>query len=173
MSWDHGQPSNSQDVSLQWEESRVDAAYVASNGPCRIAAVGKEYGRSIAVAAARGVCVLDLSRIPRLEPPEGSAPASGALLSRSPRWKVFGSVNDEQGFSVVSMLWFERSKEDSSEDLLLAVVQYASLDTLHLACWSRKRCVARANPPRAPCDPFAETKLRIIDAALALEKINC
>ena len=144
------QPSNTGDVSLQWEESRVPPTYVASNGPCRIAAVGKDYGRSIAVAASRGLCVLDLSRIPRLEPQHtgqpGSASVPSSILSRPPRWKQFSNVNDEQRFRVVSMIWFERgnetirrTKEDSSEDLLLAVVQYTTVDTLHLVCWSRKR----------------------------------
>ena len=135
----HRQSSNDRDTALRWEESRVDAAYVASNGPCQIAVAGKQWGRSIAVAASRGLCVLDLSRMPRPDLRHaGPAPAPRSMLSWSPRWKVFGNVKDERRFSVVRMLWFERSLDDS-EDLLLAVVQYTALDTPHLACWSRKR----------------------------------
>jgi len=121
-------PTNAHDVSLKWEESHVPPTYVASNGPCKIAAVGKDYGRSIAVAASRGLCVLDLSRMPQIE--------SGRLDSatQSPRWKLFSNVNDEHRFRVVGMTWWECN----NDDFLLAVVQYATIDTLQLVCWARK-----------------------------------
>jgi len=103
----------------------VPTSYVASNGPCKIAVIGKDYGRSIAVAASRGLCVLDLSRMCQLE---------SGRSSQTPRWKLFRNVNDEHRFRVVSMVWWERE----NDDFLLAVVKYAAIDTLKLVCWSRK-----------------------------------
>lgn len=103
----------------------MPTSYVASNGPCKIAVIGKDYGRSIAVAASRGLCVLDLSRMRQLE---------SGRLSQSPRWKLFRNVNDEHRFRVVSMVWWECE----NDDFLLAVVRYAAIDILQLVCWSRK-----------------------------------
>lgn len=111
--------------------------YVASNGSCQIAAVGKDYGRSIAIAASRGLCVLDLSRMHKLETGEpGSVSSPNPSPSQSPRWKMFSNVNDEQRFRISSMIWWECAAD---EDFLLAVVHYTNIDTLHLVCWSRKR----------------------------------
>ena len=144
------QPSNTCDVTLQWEEAGIPPAYTASNGPCRIAAMGKEHGRAIAVAASRGLCVLDLTRTPRLDsqhksrekkytPCTTGQPDSALVTSPMPflhpRWKQFGNVNDEQRFRAVSMVWWELG----DEDLLLATVRYPDAGSLHLACWSRKR----------------------------------
>ena len=122
------QPTNTLDVSLKWEESRVPPTYVSTNGPCNIAAVGKDYGRSIAVAASRGLCVLDLSRMPQIQSGRSDLPP------QFPRWKLFSNVNDEHRFRVVSMIWWECD----NDDFLLAVVQYAAVGTLQLVCWSRK-----------------------------------
>ena len=127
------QPKTAHNVSLQWDEVRVPPSYVAYNGPCRIAAIGKDRGRSIAVASSRGLCVLDLSRMKHLE----SDQASSVILHKTPRWKLFSNINDEQRFRIVSMSWWECGVED----FLLAVVQYTNIESLHLVCWSRKRCV--------------------------------
>lgn len=61
---------------------------------------------------------------------------SGRLdsASQSPRWKLFSNVNDEHRFRVVGMTWWECN----NDDFLLAVVQYATIDTLQLVCWARK-----------------------------------
>lgn len=121
---------------LQWEESRVPPTYVASNGPCNVAALGKEYGRSIAVAASRGLCVLDLSRMGGNETGQlGSESLLHPYPPQCPRWKIFSNVNDEQRFRVSSMVWWECV----SDDFLLAVIKYSNKDALHLVCWSRKR----------------------------------
>lgn len=102
--------------------------YIASNGPCQIAAVGRDYGRSIAVAASRGLCVLE-TRNQRIEHGRsGSAP-------QPPRWKLFSNINDEHRFKVVSMTWWECG----NQDFLLAVVQYKFNDTLRLVCWSSRK----------------------------------
>lgn len=120
--------TNSMDVSIEWAESRVPPTYVASNGPCQIAAVGKDFGRSIAVASSRGLCVLDLSRGQQLEPGRFGS------TNQSPRWKLFSNINDEHSFRVLSMTWWETT----NQDFLLAVVKYKFNDALWLACWSSR-----------------------------------
>ena len=120
--------SNAQDISLQWEESTVPPSYIASNGPCQIGAIGKEYGRSIAVASSHGLCVLDLSRVSR------DVKGKQTSLAKQPRWKLFSNINDEHRFRIESMCWWECG----GEDFLLAVVQYTNVESLHLVCWSRK-----------------------------------
>lgn len=154
--------SNSRDMQLQWEESCIPSTYIASNGPCRIAAIGKDDGQSIAVAASCGLCILDLSRLKRQEKRtntidkkntpcvEGQPCIESAtpnpVPSHFPRWKLFSNVRDEQSFRVLGMVWWERcssatrTKDDASDDLLLAVIQYSAGDsTPYLVCWSRKR----------------------------------
>jgi len=118
-------------MSLQWEESSVPPTYIASNGPCQMAAVGKDYGRAIAVASSRGLCVLDLSRMPRIDTKQGDV----VSLQKQPRWKLFSNINDEHRFRIESMSWWECG---CGEDFLLAVVQYTNIESLHLVCWSRK-----------------------------------
>jgi len=118
-------------MSLQWEESSVPPTYIASNGPCQMAAVGKDYGRAIAVASSRGLCVLDLSRMPRIDIKQGDV----VSLQKQPRWKLFSNINDEHRFRIESMSWWECA---CGEDFLLAIVQYTNIESLHLVCWSRK-----------------------------------
>ena len=131
--------------------------------------MGKDYGRSIAVASSRGLCILDLSRMAWSEmicsseksghatdeknsPCIRGRPCSESALNpiplHSPRWKLFRNVRDEQRFRVVNMIWWERcsdnfkqSKGEKWEDLLVAVVQYYSIgdSTPYLVCWSRRR----------------------------------
>ena len=143
------QPLATPDVSLRWEESRIPSSYVAANGPCRIAAIGKDRGRSIAVAASRGLCILDLSRTSwQASDLEGNEIATPCVKSNSdigsttsqltplcPQWKLFSNMNDEQQFRVVSFLWWE----SSTDDFILAVVQYVTSDVPHLVCWSHRR----------------------------------
>jgi len=96
-----------------------------------MAAVGKDYGRAIAVASSRGLCVLDLSRMHRIDTKQGYV----VSLQKQPRWKLFSNINDEHRFRIESMRWWEC---DCGEDFLLAVVQYTNIESLHLVCWSRK-----------------------------------
>lgn len=144
------QPLATSDVSLQWEESRIPSSYVAANGPCRIAAIGKDKGHSIAVAASRGFCILDLSRTswhasdsqhgneimtPCVKSDSGIGASASQQLPLCPQWKLFNNMNDEQQFRVVSFLWWE----SSADDFILAVVQYMTSDVPHLVCWSHRR----------------------------------
>ena len=143
------QPLATSDVSLRWEESKIPSSYIAANGPCRIATIGKDKGRSIAVASSRGLCILDLSRTSwQTSELEGNEIATPCIKNESdmgtsasqpttlcPQWKLFSNINDEQQFRVVSFLWWE----SSTDDFILAVVQYVTSDVPHLVCWSHKR----------------------------------
>lgn len=144
------QPLATHDVSLRWEESRIPSSYVAANGPCRIAAIGKDKGHSIAVAASRGLCILDLSRAswqasdsqngneiisPCVKSNSGIGASASQQFFLCPQWKLFSNMNDEQQFRVISFLWWE----SSTDDFILAVVQYMTSDVPHLVCWSHKR----------------------------------
>lgn len=143
------QPLATSDASLRWEESKIPSSYVAANGPCRIAAIGKDRGRSIAVAASRGLCILDLSRTswqtsdpkenkivtPCIKSDSDVGASASQLISLCPQWKLFSNINDEQRFRVTSFLWWE----SSTDDFILAVVQYVTSDVPHLVCWSHKR----------------------------------
>eukprot|EP00957_Ditylum_brightwellii_P172685 13145866-Ditylum_brightwellii.AAC.1 len=79
------------------------------------------------------------------------------------KWRLFGNEKEEQSFRVIAMTWWERDSPSNpgvSDDLLLAVVQYADADgdhyhsqvsiggggaarryedQLYLVCWSRRR----------------------------------
>ena len=143
------QPLATSEVSLRWEESKIPSSYVAANGPCRIAAIGKDRGRSIAVAASRGLCILDLSRTswqtsdskensiatPCVKSDSDVGASVSQLTPLCPQWKLFSNINDEQQFRVMSFLWWE----SSTDDFILAVVQYVTSDVPHLVCWSHKR----------------------------------
>jgi len=54
-------PTIKREFHLQWNESRIPSSYTVANGSARITAMGMNYGRSIAIAASRGLCILDLS----------------------------------------------------------------------------------------------------------------
>ena len=142
-------PLATQDISIRWEESQIPSSYVAVNGHCHIASIGKDKGHFIAVAASRGLCILDLSRTAWRasvsQDGNGSATpcVSGSFDNMSttsqlppppPQWRMF-NVNDEQTFRVQSFLWWETS----SDDFILAVVQYLNDDAQYLVAWSPRR----------------------------------
>ena len=143
------QPLATSDVSLRWEESKIPSSYIAANGPCRIATIGKDKGRSIAVASSRGLCILDLSRTlwqaselggneiatPCVKNDSDMGTSTSQPATLCPQWKLFRNINDEQQFRVVSFLWWE----STTDDFILAVVQYVTSDVPHLVCWSHKR----------------------------------
>lgn len=141
------QPLATSDVSLRWEESKIPSSYVAANGPCRIAAIGKDRGRSIAVAASRGLCILDLSRTswenskeykiatPCIKSDSDVGASTSQLTPLCPQWKLFSNINDEQQFRTLTLTWWE----SSTEDFIFAVVQFVTSDAPHLVCWSHKR----------------------------------
>jgi len=65
------------------------------------------------------------------------------------KWRMFRNESEEQSFRVLAMTWWERSAErSSSEDLLIAAIEYISEgnETLashskqyYLVCWSRRK----------------------------------
>jgi hypothetical protein len=106
---------------LDWKISALPLSYTTSHGSPRIATIGPSQAKSVAVASARGVCVLDTFQH---------------------KWKQFGSPNEERSFSVLSMTWWEGSpsgkKDDDRDDLLVAITQTRS-GARFLSCWSSKR----------------------------------
>jgi len=140
-------PMSCKDFTIQWKESNIPTTYSSLYGSIRTAAIGRKHGRSIAVAASRGLCVFDLSS--RSQEEENASKAlstlgpsiiptpcilgrrcdddegSGGVKSNTPKWRMFRE-SDERSFSVRAMTWWERSstKGEVSEDLLIAVVEY-------------------------------------------------
>lgn len=119
--------------------------------------IGKSYGRSIAVAGSRGLCVLDLSigkesningidgfpPFPCSEGYECKTKSSGLGIGLShPKWRMFNEI-EETSFMVKSMVWWERNNVNNglSEDMILCAVKYSneSSQQYHLAAWSRRR----------------------------------
>jgi hypothetical protein len=146
-------------MTIQWKQSQVPSSYRSSNGCLQIAAIGKN-GRSIAVAASRGFCVLDLSigRDDCLHTKtyeENGFPSScidgfkctskgssSGVGSSYPKWRMFNEI-DEAKFIVQTMTWWENcsKKHGSSEDILLCAVEYADEGSqqYYLAGWSKRR----------------------------------
>lgn len=147
-------------MTIRWKECKVPSSYRNSNGCLEIAAIGKKYGRSIAVASSRGFCILDLS-IGRDEHFHssrkkcGESPTScvngfecsveglsSGIGFNYPKWRMFSEI-DETLFSVQTMCWWERSNvvNGCSEDVILCTVNYADEDSrqCYLAAWSRRR----------------------------------
>lgn len=157
--WNVLQASASQDCEVEWKESRIPSSYTTAYGPPKIASVGRRRGRSIAVAASRGVCICDTTRMSSKHDcqfevaflNEGSKQNARIL---HPKWRLFGSEAEERGFRVLAMTWWEAKncgKQDSgmSDDFLVAAIQFESGDSFSggvdeskpkfLACWSRRR----------------------------------
>lgn len=107
---------------LEWKIATLPLPYTNTYGPPKLACVGRHNGASFAIAASKGVCIMDSKY----------------------RWKQFGTPSEEASFSVVSMVWWERytdsiiKKEEGDEDLLLAIIQ-SKTGQQYLACWSPKR----------------------------------
>lgn len=148
-----------------WKDSRIPASYTTAFGAPRLASIGRKRCRSLAVAASKGLCVLDCSRMSsdhlsnfkqqRLRNDVGQMPNSkvdGLVRIDQPKWRLFGSEADERAFRVLAMTWWEGdtdcingSDDMRSDDLLIAVIELQNdsgetNDDLHfLACWSRRR----------------------------------
>ena len=147
-------------MTIQWQQTKLPSSYRCSNGCMEIAAVGKKYGRSIAVAASRGFCVLDLSmaRDDKMSSSRNKDQCTPSLCGTGfqctnqgfssgvglnhPKWRMFSEA-EETSFSVQTMIWWERENamNGSSEDILLCSVNYIEDDyrQVYLAAWSRRR----------------------------------
>ena len=106
---------------LDWKVAILPTSYRNAYGPPSLASCGRRNGKSIAVAASRGVCILD----------------------RGSRWRRFGSPAEEKSFKVVAMTWWEGDgndlgPEELTDDLLVAIIQ-ADNGRQYLSCWSSKR----------------------------------
>lgn len=157
--------SSRENFEMQWADSSIPKTYLSAYGAPVVAAIGKNFGRSIAVASSRGLCVLDCSGSDR-----SHAELSVCLNSVSnhgqrrkdesvtkllrmghvhPRWRLFGNAADERAFRVLAMTWWEGTFLSSDEglgtvdtdDLLVAVIEV--LDGredsgYYLSCWSSR-----------------------------------
>ena len=152
-----------------WRQAQIPRSYTSAHGPVHLATIGRRVGRSIAVASSLGLCVLDLSLVVannRMDEYDTSSDRAhctvGRACSNSPdaipigmkngtvKWRLFRNEKEEQSFRVVAMSWWERNAEKNrtSEDLLVAAIEYISPDKAHnqmqesqyfLVCWSRRR----------------------------------
>ena len=131
------QPSVQKDVTVKWKQNNIPSNY-SINGSILCAAMGRNWGRSIAVANSRGICVLDLTKgngrdlnIGRYDLPTSCTSAirsdlgsSAKLSTYQSKWKMLTEVEERQ-VSVQAMTWWERDGNDgSSEDLLICSVKY-------------------------------------------------
>ena len=125
--------SCSNDTEMEWRESRIPQSYLNTYGAPLVAAMGRRMCRSIAVASAQGMCVLDCSRL--------VAESARAGRASSPKWRMFGE-SEEREFRVLCMSWWEGVRE-KQDDLLLAVIEteegWQKRKTRYLSCWSRRR----------------------------------
>jgi hypothetical protein len=113
--------AGSEKFELDWKVAAPPTNYRNIYGPPGLAACGRRYGHSIAVAASGGVCILD----------------------RHLRWRQFGTPSEEKSFQVVAMAWWEGTSndlgpEELNEDLLIAIIQ-SDNGRQYLSCWSSKR----------------------------------
>ena len=148
-----------------WKDSRIPASYTAAFGVPRLASIGRKRCRSIAVAASKGLCVLDCSRKSSdqlshfkqqlLWNDSGQMPNTKVGVPArmdQPKWRLFGSEADERAFRVLAMTWWEGdtdciigSDDMRSDDLLIAAIELqndsgeTNDDRCFLACWSRRR----------------------------------
>lgn len=157
-----------------WRDANIPSTYLSANGPARIATIGRRLGRSIAVSSSRGLCILDLSLMVAKSKTKSASDSTtlsagtaqtpcvkGHICSDSSdavplgmknvsmKWRLFRNESEEQSFRVVAMTWWERSAEkSSSEDLLVAAIEYISGGNeavasqsrqYYLVCWSRRR----------------------------------
>lgn len=139
---------------IEWIESIIPRSFVVACGSPLIATIGSQIGRSIAVAASRGVCILDCSdRFQANHSVQRVSASSGddRLFKLRPyvfphRWCLFGNVTEEATFRVVAMSWWESSVLNSfgmdpimSDDILIALIEvYGDCAGLYLACWSSR-----------------------------------
>ncbi len=140
-------------VEIEWKESSIPVSYIAAYGQPQIASIARSTGRYIAVAAARGMCILecpkvDVDKACRHE--SWSAQDRRRLVHRQSsftrlphlgktwrgigsRWRFFGREAEERAFRVLAMAWWEgidsvetTAGESWSETLIIAVVQLES-----------------------------------------------
>ena len=87
----------------RWTQAMIPKQYIQLFGVPLVAAFAPTYGRSVAVASSRGICVLECSG------PPGAVAARVSHAGRTnPRWHLFANTCDERSFRVVSFTWCEQ-----------------------------------------------------------------
>jgi hypothetical protein len=137
--------------------------YTLDYGAPLVATMGFK-GRSIAVASARGLCVLECSPFAKkIKRKERSylfpdTETNGKTHSKAtagprlpPKWYLFGNEIEEKAFQVIAMTWWEgdekRRQNHLNDDLIVAVIQLQKqaektsnpTGRFYLACWSHRR----------------------------------
>jgi hypothetical protein len=131
--------SSSGDIEMEWRDARIPLDYTQAHGAPRLAAIGKTYCRSVAVAGAHGLCVLDCGKS-HLDQPKKMRCSSTKSRSK-PRWYRFGSETEEGTLTVIAMTWWEGISSDDDDgtlsDLLVALIEVndARVKGRYLACW--------------------------------------
>lgn len=154
-------PSTRENFEMRWSESILPQTYLSAFGSPVVAAVGKNLGRSVAVACTRGLCILDLHGTDRTNVGpkyrnKGCHEKLDVSLSKilrlghaHPRWRMFGNEADEKAFRVVAMSWWEGAAINSEDfldngianDLLIAVIEVVEGQEdcgFYISCWSSK-----------------------------------
>jgi hypothetical protein len=149
---------------VEWCEARIPPSYTSKFGSPLLAAIGRRECRSVAIAASRGLCVLDCYCVVRTQVGRARQLVKTTDLQRtlssnvgdssrsgregSPRWRLFSSEAEEGSFRVLAMTWWEGNGVKSDDvdqigydDLLLAVIEHTdgSRSRRFLSCWSRRR----------------------------------
>jgi hypothetical protein len=138
--------SANKDFEIEWLESILPTDYIQSYGAPTIASTGKCFGRSIAVAASRGICIMDCTSATFDDSQIHDATSHSDAVKRSRmhrRWRRFGKVADEKAVTVIALTWWEGLENDDckeSEDLLIAVIEIKQgLERgRYLSCWSKR-----------------------------------
>ena len=137
--------SDMKNYDIDWMESSIPNSYRSMYGAPQLATIGKKYGRSIAVASFRGLCVLDRGNDPH------STTRTTTTMHSIPKWRLFANENHEKQFRVVAFMWWEgaiRNKNYSKmnhehvvdDDILVTVIEIMEggkdICGHYLSCWS-------------------------------------
>ncbi len=140
-------------VEIEWKESSIPTTYVSAYGQPQVASISKGSGRYVAVAASRGMCILECPKTDVNKACRHESRSTHTVNQRVHRqssftrlphlgktwrglgskWRFFGSEAEERAFLVLAMTWWEGidSSESAvddilSESLIVAVVQLES-----------------------------------------------
>ena len=128
-------------------------------GPSSVASIGRRFGRSVAVASSKGLCILDLAkmrqtRLVRSIPTPsreslrplpcigsvGVRPGDGCSYkiskkTRLLKWRMFANEHEESQLSVHAMTWWERNgkSDDGNDEDVSHDLLFAVVDTSNSA----------------------------------------
>lgn len=128
------------DYQVEWFEASIPSHYYGAYGPPNIATIGRRWGRSVAIASAKGFCTLDLLESLYVKETNNAK----VWQHKCPRWFQFKWDSDERKFEVVAMTWWEVTERPDSldgkelDDILVVVLHNDTDDSYYLSCWSKK-----------------------------------